>query len=97
MCTHRTAGRWHTTWTAWLALSIGSFAALEVYGLVSEGADATLSHHLRRRAGLIEPCAHSRLGRLAICAFAAWLAAHLGFGRLGIAPAPRRHRCHSKA
>ncbi|HEY9415058.1 MAG TPA: hypothetical protein VIQ30_09895 [Pseudonocardia sp.] len=92
MCTHRTAGRWHTTWTSWLALSIGSFAALEVYGLVSEGADATLSHHLRRRAGLLEPCPHTRLGRAAVVGFSAWLAAHIGFGRCGWAPARRTSR-----
>lgn len=91
MCSHRVAGRYGRMWTAWTSAAVGSFAVLEVYGLIADGPDATLSTYLRRRAGLVEPCAHSRMGRLAILGFAAWLGAHLGFGRLGIAPPRRKH------
>jgi hypothetical protein len=92
VCNHKTAGRWGRIWTAWAYTAAGSFAALEAYGLVTEGPDATLSIYLRRRAGLLEPCAHSRLGRLAIVGFSGWLAAHLGWGRFGIAPRRHTHR-----
>lgn len=90
MCSHRTAGRYGRLWTAWASAALGSFAVIEAYGLITEGPDATLSTYLRRRAGLLEPCVHSRLGRAAVLTFCAWLAAHIGFGRLGVAPR-RKH------
>jgi hypothetical protein len=90
LCSHKTIGRWNTRWSIWSSAAVGSFAVLEVYGLVTEGPDATLSTFLRRRAGLIEPCAHSAIGRVAILAFAGWLAAHLGWGKAGL---PRRVTC----
>jgi hypothetical protein len=90
MCDHRVSGRHGRLWTVWASAALGSFTVLEVYGLITEGPDATLSTYLRRRAGLLEPCAHSTLGRAVILAFAGWLAAHLGWGRVGL---PRRAFC----
>lgn len=91
MCSHRASGRYGRIWTAWASAAIGSFAVIEVCGLITDGPDSTLSTYLRRRAGLLEPCVHSRLGRAAILCFSAWLAAHLGFGRLGFAPSRKQH------
>lgn len=95
MCSHRSRGHFDRMWSRLIAAWLSSFAVAEIYGLVAVGPEATLTYHLRRRAGLLEPCRHSTAGRLVILAFSAWLAAHLGYGRFGVAPPARLHRCHT--
>lgn len=93
MCNHRTEGRWGRVWDAWGVAALGSFAALETYGLVTEGSDATLSTYLRRRAGLLVPCRHTRWGRLFLIGFAVWLVAHIGWGKFGVGVRRPRQQC----
>lgn len=82
---------WWRVWTTFTTAFIGGFALLESAGLVTEGVEGTWSHWWRQLLGQLEPCRHSTAGRVVIVAFCAWLAAHLGWGRFGVAPRRPRH------
>lgn len=83
MCDHRAKGGFGRAWSLLVTSWLVSFFAVEIYGLITVGSDATLSTFLRRRAGLLEPCRHSLTGRTVIVAVGLWLIAHLGWGRWG--------------
>jgi hypothetical protein len=87
VCRHRAADRWFRWWSRFTAAFLTVFATAEVYGLIKEGPDAAYTAFWRRLLGQLEPCRHSLLGRGLIVTFAAWLVAHLGWGRLGAGPA----------
>jgi hypothetical protein len=91
MCSHRSVTRWHRFWARWVITVLISFLVPEIYGLVTVGPEATCSAWCWHRLGVMVPCRHTRLGRAAVLCFSAWLGAHLGFGRLGVAPRRRHH------
>lgn len=82
-CTHHTAGPWSRRWDAWLVAAVAGFVALESAALAAEGSPATLSAYLRRLAGVDPRCQHCFIGRAVIVLGAAWVVAHLGWGRFG--------------
>lgn len=83
MCEHRGRDPWSRLWGRILVAWIVSFLVPEVVGLIRVGPEATLSHYLQRRAGVLEPCRHTPLGRFVILTACAWLAAHIGWGKFG--------------
>jgi broad specificity phosphatase PhoE len=91
LCNHKTVGRWGRAWTRYAQAALGGFLVLETTAIVTGG--ITLSTFLQRLFGLekAEPCHHSTAGRVFVLGFAAWLAAHIGFGKFGLgAWVPRR-------
>lgn len=83
LCAHHIPTPWAKRWDIWLASTVTSFAMLEGAALITEGAPATLTAHIRRLAGLNPRCRHALVGRLAILIALTWAALHLGWGILG--------------
>ena len=83
-CTHRDHTGWARIWDVWLAVTVGSFAAIEITAIARDGIPATLSFYLRRAAGLEQHCRHQHAGRAVILAGLSWAAVHLGWGVLGV-------------
>lgn len=94
MCEHRASDRWSRFWGWAVVVWTVSFAVPEAVGLIRVGPEATLSHFLQRRAGVLEPCSHTPLGRFVVVTVGLWLIAHLGWGLAGWAPPPLR-RCQT--
>ena len=84
MCEHRADDIWARIWRWIERIFLSVFLAVETYGLIKVGPKATYSHQWHQRIGSEEPCRHTPWGRGLIVAFAAWLALHLGWGRLGL-------------
>lgn len=84
MCSHRPEGPYGRIWAGFVRAVLCGFALIEGSALVFGG--LTLSSCLRRWAGLEdpEPCRHTVPGRAAVCVFAVWLAAHIGWRRFGV-------------
>ncbi len=89
MCNHRAVSRWHLFWSRLTRVVLVVFLAPEIYALLTVGPDASYSGWFWHCTGVREPCRHTPATRAAIVAFSAWVAVHLGWGRLGFAP-PRR-------
>lgn len=82
-CAHHVPTRWAKRWDRWLVSTVSSFVILEGAALITEGAPAMLTAHIRRRAGLEPRCRHALVGRTSILIALTWAALHLGWGVLG--------------
>ncbi|GII81227.1 hypothetical protein Sru01_62090 [Sphaerisporangium rufum] len=69
----------NTIWLWWAGLTVGSFAVLETWALLSKQAGDTLSERLREWLG-IYPVKHWRLAASALfIGFLAWFGWHIVF------------------
>lgn len=94
MCTHRVTSRWGRIWDVYTGVVVAGFVAIETYGLLTEGSEATYSHTWQTMVGAIVPCRHTLVRRGLVITIAVWLVAHLGFGKAGWAP-PQMRRCQT--